>query len=63
MYVKYIAEAELVPTIYVLSKNEKNIKNFLMIFFFIFTAEKISVYCMDKFSKCYFRLHYCDHLI
>ena len=38
-----------VPTIYVLSKNKKNIKIFLMTFS-IFTGETISVYCMGKFS-------------
>ena len=38
-----------VPTIYVLSKNKKNIKIFLMKFS-IFTAQKIPVYCIGKFS-------------
>ena len=39
-----------VPTIYVLSKNKKNIKIFLMKFS-IFTGEKnLNIYCMGKFS-------------
>ena len=38
-----------VPTIYVLSKNMKKYKNFL-INFSIFTGKKMSVYCMGKFS-------------
>ena len=46
----YTLEPRL-PTIYVLSKTVKNInlKLFLMKFS-IFTGEKISVYCMGKFS-------------
>ena len=39
----------LVPTTYVLSKNKKNIK-ILQLKIFNFKAEKISVYCMGKFS-------------
>ena len=38
-----------VPTMYVLSKNKKNIKFFLMKFS-IFATEKISIYCMGMFS-------------
>ena len=38
-----------VPTIYVLSKNKKNIKIFLLKIF-ILKAIKISEYCMGKFS-------------
>ena len=40
-----------VPTIYVLSKNKKNIKMF-PVKFFIFTTKQFSVYCMGVFSKC-----------
>ena len=43
-----------VPTIYVLSKTKKNINNFLLKFL-VFTAEKISVYCMDKYSCLFSR--------
>ena len=39
----------LVPTIYVLSKNKKNIKLF-QLKISIFKAQKFSVYCMGKFS-------------
>ena len=39
-----------VSTIYVLSKNKKNIKTILVNFFSIFKARKISVYCMGKFT-------------
>ena len=41
-----------VPTIYVLSKNKKNIKYFLLKIFIFFTTLKISVCCMGMFSYC-----------
>ena len=41
--------ASRVPTIYVLSKNKKNIKNFQRKNV-IFTALKIAVYCIDMFA-------------
>ena len=39
-----------VPTIYVLSKNKKNINFFSTENFHFITTLKISVYCMGKFS-------------
>ena len=44
-----------VPTINVLSKSIKNII-FFPIKFSMFTAEKITVYCMDKFSLCHINI-------
>ena len=43
------------PRIYVLSKNKKNIKIFLMKFS-VFTAKKITVYCMVKFISFQYRI-------
>ena len=45
-----------VPTVYVLSKNKKNIEFFLQNIL-IFTTLKISVYCMGKFSQCEVKLY------